>query len=110
MRFPLLLLPLLIAVLCVSAPGYTGAGAQGISDFVIVADETTNESTIYVTDELSHAVYKLAGAQADVRAPKESSLADLKLFYQFPAEATPKGVAYYNGKLLVSDKTSDMVF
>src|SRR5258708_3721712 len=110
MRFHVLLIPLLLTILGVSSPCYAGAGAQNISDFVIAFDDITNESTIYVTDAASRAIYKIDGARGNLRAPKESSLADLQPFFQMPNGSSPTGIAYYNGKLLVSDPNFDAVF
>jgi hypothetical protein len=110
MRFPLLLIVSLVIISGVSAPCYAGIQAQGISDFVVAIDDATNVSTIYVADELSHAIYRMAVAKADVGDPKELALTDLELFLKLPAQSAPTGIAYYNGKLLVTDRNNNAVF
>lgn len=110
MRLQLLRILLLVTICSLPAFAYAGSAAQGISDFVVASDDTTNESTIYVTDEASHAIYKIDGAHADWRTPKETQLADLKPFFSSPELAAPTGIAYFNGKLLVCDRSADAVF
>lgn len=110
MRFHLLRILLLVSICSHPALVYAGSAAQGVSDFVVAFDETTNESTIYVTDEVSHAIYKIDGTHADLRAPKETLFGDLKQFFSSPELTAPTGIAYFNGKLLVCDKSADAVF
>ena len=110
MRLHLLRIVVLLTMCGLPSVSYAQSGARGISDFVVAFDDITNESTIYVTDEVSHAIYKIKGAHADLRAPKETPLAALDLFFKHPELQAPTGIAYYNGKLLVCDKASDAVF
>src|ERR1051325_3170989 len=110
MRFHFLCILLLLIVGCAPSLAYAQKGAQGISDFVVAFDDTTNESTVYVTDEASHAIYKIDGAHADFHSPNETSLTKLKPFFQSPELVAPTGIAYFNVKLLVCDRGSDSVF
>jgi hypothetical protein len=92
---------LLVTFISFPVSGYARSGPQGISDIVVALDESSNESTIYLTDELSHGIYQLAVAHADVQTPKESPLSDFKLFFESPQLSNPSGIGYYNGKLFV---------
>ena len=110
MQFQLLRILLLLTICSLPSLVNAGSGAQGISDFAVAFDDTTGESTIYVTDEVSHAIYKIDGAHADLHAPKETLLGELKPFFSSPELSAPTGIAYFNGKLLVCDKSADAVF
>lgn len=101
---------LLLTICAMPSLAYGNKGAQVITDFVVALDDTKNESTIYVTDEVSHAIYKIDGTHADFRAPHETVLTNLELFFQSEELVAPTGIAYFNGKLLVCDRLSDSVF
>lgn len=90
--------------------GRAPAGPQTMSDVVVVMDETTNQSTTYIADETSGAIYSLARPAANALAPSELKLTDFGEFFRSPELSRPAGIAYYNGKLVVCDRRLAAVF
>jgi hypothetical protein len=81
-----------------------------ISDVVVATDETTSQSTTYIADESTGTIYYRATTPANAFSPTELKLADFKVFYRGPELSKPSGLAYYNGRLIVSDKSWPAVY
>ncbi len=81
-----------------------------VSDMVVVTDETKKESTVYITDETSGAIYSSTVAAASAENPGRLNSADFKLFYVTKPFLQPSAIAYANGKLIVCDKSAPAIF
>jgi hypothetical protein len=81
-----------------------------ISDVAVVTDETKNESTIYVADERSGAIYLLTAPVKSAVFQSRLELSKFSVFFRSPELVRPSGLTYYNGRLIVCDRQLPAVF
>jgi hypothetical protein len=93
-----------------AAVGKPQVAPQTISDVVVATEETTNQSATYIADESTGTIYYRVTTAANALTPTELKLAEFKVFYRGPELSRPSALAYYNGKLVVCDKSGPAVF
>lgn len=86
------------------------SGPRTLSDVVLVTDEVTNLSTIYVADETTGAIYSRSQPSLNNERSSPLKTSDFKVFFRSSELSKPCGITYYKGKLVISDKALGAVF